>query len=148
MINRREFIKLGLVASAGILAKSKPRLNSPGVATGLVRVGSHEVSVYSMPSDESIILYQHYRDDVIHTYYPVTSEYPLTLTEDGTVSGEGIFIVHTSNRFDIGPIHLLQLSQNRVFLLKLPSLIHRPCGRMRAGIGKKCIVCIISPPIG
>ncbi len=76
MINRREFIKLGLVASAGILAKGKPRLNSPGVATGLVRVGSHEVSVYSMPSDESTILYQHYRDDVIHTYYPVTSEYP------------------------------------------------------------------------
>ncbi len=76
MLNRREFLKLGLVASVGTFSKSKQLLKSPGAVTGLVRVGSHEVSVYSMPSDESTILYQHYRDDVINTYYSVTSEYP------------------------------------------------------------------------
>ena len=41
----------------------------------VIRVATDSVSVYSQPSDESRIQYQHYRDDLVNYYYEVESEY-------------------------------------------------------------------------
>ena len=63
------------------IAGSAFMLNDAGIAVssrtqGLVRVAVPTLSVYSMPSDESTILYQRYRDDLVRTYYEVQSQYP------------------------------------------------------------------------
>ena len=76
--SRRDFLKLGALtaASSAIL----PKVSTDPIITsskpGLVRVASTQLSVYSMPSDESTILYQRFRDEIVHTYYTVQSKHP------------------------------------------------------------------------
>ncbi len=74
-ISRREFLKLSGLAAAGI--SLRPALSFPAWDDGgdMARVGIHSVSVYSQPWDESRILFQRYRDDVMHIYYEVTSDH-------------------------------------------------------------------------
>lgn len=74
-LSRRDFLKLGL-SSLGSLA-----LKLPGEhfdlfqAEDVARVCIDSISVYSKPSDKSRILYQRFRDDLVHIYYDVISEY-------------------------------------------------------------------------
>jgi hypothetical protein len=78
MFSRRDFLKLGVMTAAGSAFILKTN-NDPIVTSskpGLVRVAYSTLSVYSMPSDESTILYQRFRDEVVHTYYEVQSKYP------------------------------------------------------------------------
>jgi len=78
-LSRRDFLKLG-VAGLGTLAfnpfSQQHRLldeQFDGIEVGRVSIKS--VSVYSLPSDESKILYQRYRDDLVNIYYVLDSEY-------------------------------------------------------------------------
>ena len=73
-LSRRQFLKLGL-ASLGSLAFS-PYSQDPQLASSnkLVRVATKSLSVYSQPDDQSLILYQHYRDDLVNVYYEVVSD--------------------------------------------------------------------------
>ncbi len=73
--SRRKFLKLSAF-SLSALAFS-PDFN--GLENSrqhrLMRVGSDSVSIHSQPNEESRILYQRYRDDLINVYYEVKSEY-------------------------------------------------------------------------
>jgi lipoprotein-anchoring transpeptidase ErfK/SrfK len=75
-ISRRQFLKLG-IASLGAMAFSpylqEPQLDTPAV-NKLVRVATKSLSVYSQPDDQSLILFQHFRDDVVNVYYEVISD--------------------------------------------------------------------------
>lgn len=73
-LSRRDFLKISGLNLAGLAL-------IPGVEHGLerdsvelVRVGTKSVSVYSQPWDQSRILFQRYRDEVLHVYFTVTSE--------------------------------------------------------------------------
>jgi lipoprotein-anchoring transpeptidase ErfK/SrfK len=73
--SRRDLFKmagLSLASLAMIPLNTHNPLNDPGE---LVRVGTQSVSVYSQPWDKSRILFQRFRDDIVHVYYPVVSEH-------------------------------------------------------------------------
>jgi lipoprotein-anchoring transpeptidase ErfK/SrfK len=78
LFSRRDFLKLGVMAASSSILLRSP--NTEPIITsskpGLVRVAFKSLSVYSMPSDESTILYQRFRDEIVHTYYEVQSKYP------------------------------------------------------------------------
>lgn len=81
-LSRRDFLKLSALGLTSLAFR--PSLNEPSSmemdiarvaisrATGSLSTPS--VSVYSQPSDKSKILYQRYRDELVHIYYEVTSE--------------------------------------------------------------------------
>jgi hypothetical protein len=74
-LSRRDFLKLNLLGLSG-LAFQPFKFDLEGYESGeIARVASDSLSVYSMPSDKSRILYQRFRDDLVHVYYEVTSEY-------------------------------------------------------------------------
>jgi lipoprotein-anchoring transpeptidase ErfK/SrfK len=74
-ITRREFLKLAGAGAAGLYIN--PNLGMPGWddSGDLVRVAIHSVSVYSQAWDKSRILFQRFRDDVLHVYDVVNSEH-------------------------------------------------------------------------
>ncbi len=73
-MSRREFLKLAGVSAASLAFR--PLLTPASLQdTGdMIRVAIHSVSVYSQPSDKSTILFQRYRDDLVHVYGEVVSE--------------------------------------------------------------------------
>ncbi len=81
-VSRRNFIKMSAL-SLGSLAFT-PRLNSerPSTHRKLARVAivdgqeiRDSVSVHRSANDESVILYQRFRDDLVNVYYEVNSEH-------------------------------------------------------------------------
>lgn len=76
-LSRRDFLKL-ISAGAGALAfrpfYQEEELGSASLSGKVVRVATTSISVYSEPSDESQILFQKYRDDLLNVYYEVISE--------------------------------------------------------------------------
>jgi lipoprotein-anchoring transpeptidase ErfK/SrfK len=73
-LTRRDFLKLGAF-SLGSLAFRPLEPRSWYEPDGnLARITIESVSVHSQPWDESRIVYQRYRDELIHTYYKVISE--------------------------------------------------------------------------
>lgn len=74
-LTRRSFLKLGSLA-LGSLA-FRPHLSNlfEEDSGDLVRIATTSVSIYSQPNDKSRIIYTRYRDDLLHVYYPVVSEY-------------------------------------------------------------------------
>ena len=73
-ISRRNFLK---ATGFGITVFSIPRpLNilKKFQPANLGRVTSESISVYSQPTDQSAILFQRYRDDILHIYDSVQSE--------------------------------------------------------------------------
>ncbi len=74
-ISRRQFLRraaLGLAALSSLASSPQlPRPNLDGVP--LVRVAISSVSVYRKPSDKSDILFQRYRDEIVHIYDEVIS---------------------------------------------------------------------------
>lgn len=74
-LTRREFLNLSAL-SVGGLAWNSTRLDQPDMDAGdLGRITTSTISVYSQPWDQSRILFQRFRDDLVHIYYPVISEH-------------------------------------------------------------------------
>lgn len=77
-LTRRQFLKLGLF-SLGALAFN-PFLQEPqslptsADSSKVVRVAIKTLSVYSKPDDQSTIMFQRYRDDLVNVYYEVVSD--------------------------------------------------------------------------
>jgi hypothetical protein len=72
-ISRRDFLKLsglslGAVAFQPLMG---PLLDMEGGE--VIRVATHSISVYSKPDDESTILYQRHRDDLVNVYEEIVS---------------------------------------------------------------------------
>jgi hypothetical protein len=75
-ISRRDFLKLGGL-SLGSFAFTPSLTNALGFDdSNLVRVATKEVSVHSLPNDESRITSTWYRDELLHVYEEVTVEKP------------------------------------------------------------------------
>ncbi len=77
-ITRRGFLKLGAVGLGGLaflpLTQSPPGLVITASTATLARIAIASVSVQSQPWDQSQILYQHYRDEIVNLYYQVISD--------------------------------------------------------------------------
>lgn len=88
-LSRRKFLQLasaaGLLGLPGLAGFSPRPVNAAGFRPfsgfsddtqdiDLARVTIRSVSVHSQPSDKSRILFQHYRDELVHIYYQVESE--------------------------------------------------------------------------
>ena len=73
LYTRRDFLK---ISALGLGALAFTPYEGPGrtVESGqVVRVATHQVSVYSRPSDKSTILYQRRRDELVNIYEEVIS---------------------------------------------------------------------------
>jgi hypothetical protein len=75
-LSRRDFLKLS-VTTISSLAFS-PFLPDPGSFNDAeqVRVATNSVSVYSEPTDQSLIVRQYFRDELVHTYKEVDAGAP------------------------------------------------------------------------
>lgn len=75
--SRRDFLKLGGVSAAGVAFAPYAGILPAGFDdSNVVRVATASVSVYSEPSDESLITGTWYRDDMVHVYEEVVAEEP------------------------------------------------------------------------
>jgi lipoprotein-anchoring transpeptidase ErfK/SrfK len=77
-ISRRSFLKLCALSLGGLAFRPLSNQVSGGFASSysgdsLLRVAIHSVSVYSQPNDQSMILYQRNRDELVNSYYEVIS---------------------------------------------------------------------------
>jgi hypothetical protein len=75
-LTRRDFLKLGGVSAAGLALGPYAGALSGFDDSNVVRVTIASVSVYSEPSDESLISGTWYRDDLVHVYEEVVAEEP------------------------------------------------------------------------
>lgn len=74
-LSRRDFLKIAGL-SIGALAFRPYYGNSSDLDDGeMIRISTTNVSVYTQPWDESAILYQRYRDELVHVYYEVISDH-------------------------------------------------------------------------
>lgn len=73
MFSRREFFKMAMVGAATVFVGPKRTSIFDLDSNKVVRVATTSVSVYSEPSDESKILFQHYRDELVNYYYEIIS---------------------------------------------------------------------------
>jgi hypothetical protein len=75
ILSRRDFLKLGALSLGGLAFRPPAGLGVSAPETPLGRVTIESVSVYSQPWDESSIVQQRYRDQLVHLYYKVNSEH-------------------------------------------------------------------------
>ena len=76
-ISRRDFLKLSTSTFAGLLISPfRPFLGSFDDAEQ-VRVATQSVSVYREPNDQSLIVGQYFRDELVHIYKEVDSGTPV-----------------------------------------------------------------------
>ena len=74
-LSRREFLTLAAAAGlTGLGFRPFSGFSEDTQDIDLARVTIKSVSVYSQPSDKSQILFQRYRDELVHIYYQVESE--------------------------------------------------------------------------
>ena len=73
-INRRNFLKSTGFGLAALTIPNSFAGNSIFRPANLGRVAAESLSVYSQPSDKSSILFQRFRDEILHIYYSVNSE--------------------------------------------------------------------------
>lgn len=74
--SRRDFLKVSSLALGGLAFAPYLPPTSEFDDGFLVRVASNQLSVYSKPTDESLIVGQVYRDDILHVYEEVNSGTP------------------------------------------------------------------------
>lgn len=74
--SRRDFLKLGGLSAAGLAFSPLSGILGDFDDSNVVRVTTTSVSVYSQPSDESLITGTWYRDDLVHVYEEVVAEEP------------------------------------------------------------------------
>jgi hypothetical protein len=75
-LSRRDFLKLGGLSLAGLALRGFTPDFSRFDDSSLIRVATKSVSVYSEPSDQSLITGSWYRDDLVHVYQEVVAEEP------------------------------------------------------------------------
>ena len=77
-MTRRKFLELGAASLGGLALQAFTQLPPGLVITGdnatLARIATASVSIYSQPWDQSRILYQRYRDELVNLYYQVISD--------------------------------------------------------------------------
>lgn len=78
VIPRRSFLKLCALSLGGLAFRPLSNQVSSGFPSdyssdNLLRVAIHSVSVYRQPNDQSEILYQRYRDELVNYYFQVIS---------------------------------------------------------------------------
>ena len=77
LISRRDFLKLGSLSLTGLVfSPFLPNLGKFDDAEQ-VRVATQSVSVYREPNDQSVIVGQHFRDELVHIYKEVDSGTPV-----------------------------------------------------------------------
>lgn len=72
--SRRNFLKIGALSLGSLAFNPLAKDGDQPIHRRLMRVGNDSVSIHKQANDESIILYQRYRDDLINVYYEVVSE--------------------------------------------------------------------------
>jgi len=72
-ISRRDFLKSLGAGAVGLALWGKSSASDLLLFPELGRVTRESLSVYAEPNDTSTILFQHYRDDILHVYQEVTS---------------------------------------------------------------------------
>jgi len=75
-ISRRDFLKLAGTALGGLAFSPYMRSAGKFDDSSLIRVGTNQVSVYHLPDDNSRIIRQVFRDDILHVYQEVTAPTP------------------------------------------------------------------------
>lgn len=75
-LSRRDFLKLSSAALGGLAFSPYLPPISEFEDSPLVRVASTTISVYSKPTDESAIIRQVFRDEILHVYEEVNSGTP------------------------------------------------------------------------
>lgn len=75
-LTRRNFLKLGAIGTASSLVSTQFPAKTSLFNSSLGRIATTQVSVHKFPSEESVILYQRFRDEVINLYYEVQSDQP------------------------------------------------------------------------
>jgi hypothetical protein len=73
-LSRRDFLKLAGLSLGGLAFRPFFGSGDQLDEGEMVRVASRQVSIYSQPSDKSVILFQRYRDDLMHVYQTIISE--------------------------------------------------------------------------
>ncbi len=73
-LSRRDFLKLTAAGLGGLAFRPFSGFSEDVQDIDLARVTIKSVSVHSRPSDKSRILFQRYRDELVHIYYEVESE--------------------------------------------------------------------------
>lgn len=73
-LTRRQFLKLGILALSGLAFVPFTDEGDEYRDEDLGRVATTQISVHSQPSDDSRILHQRFRDDLLHIYEEIISE--------------------------------------------------------------------------
>lgn len=73
-MNRREFLTIGLLGLTGAAFVPFSNQGDEYLEKNLGRIATTSVSVYSRPADNSRILFQRFRDELVHLYEEVISE--------------------------------------------------------------------------
>ena len=73
-INRRDFLRIGLMGMLGTAFVPFTNEGDEYVEENLGRVATTSVSVHALPSDDSRILFQRFRDEMVHIYEEIISE--------------------------------------------------------------------------
>jgi lipoprotein-anchoring transpeptidase ErfK/SrfK len=73
--SRRDFLKFSAAGAFGLYVRPSFRAATDLESEHLLRVGIESVSVYAEPNDESRIIMQRYRDELVNYYYEVVSEF-------------------------------------------------------------------------
>lgn len=74
LLTRRDFLKIGALGLAGLAFRPVYDYGELQDAENLARVAVDSVSVYSQPDDTSRILFQRFRDEIVHIYYEEISD--------------------------------------------------------------------------
>jgi len=72
-ISRRQFLKLSALGLGSLAFRPFQNVENSLKDENLARITIESVSVHSQPWDESTILYQRYRDELVNVYYKVIS---------------------------------------------------------------------------
>ncbi len=72
---RRDFLKLGLLGLGGLAFRPYFHPSDQPNSSEVARVTIESISVYKEPWDESEVMFQLYRDQLVHLYYAVVSDH-------------------------------------------------------------------------
>lgn len=75
LLSRREFLSLAGLGLTGLAMRPVANLWQDLNGAEVARIATTSVSVYNKPDDESTILYQRTRDELVNVYYELTSEF-------------------------------------------------------------------------
>jgi len=75
LLTRRDFLSLAGLGLTALAMRPAANLWQDLNGAEVARIATTSVSVYNKPDDESTILYQRTRDELVNVYYELTSEY-------------------------------------------------------------------------